>query len=96
MIEPEREGTEKSDERGREPRREKPFAAINPFPTLHASDACRVLYASLTPPVTSGDGGPAPSWVGYGYVGRKYSRLHRPLDVALDCQPDFGLGKHAP
>ena len=39
--------------------------------------------------------GPAPPWVGYGYVGRKYSLLGRPLDVVPDCHPAFGLGKHA-
>ena len=38
--------------------------------------------------------GPAPPWVGYGHVGRKYSLLGRPLDVVPDCHPDFGLGKH--
>ena len=37
---------------------------------------------------------PAPPWLGYGYVGRKYSLLDRPLDVVPDCYTDFGLGKH--
>ena len=37
---------------------------------------------------------PAPPWVGYGHVGRKYSLLDRPLDVVPDCHPDFGLRKH--
>ena len=30
-------------------------------------------------------------WVGYGYVGRKYSLLDRPLDVVPDCHTYFGL-----
>ena len=33
----------------------------------------------------------APPWLGYGYVGRKYSLLDRPLDVVPDCHPDFGF-----
>ena len=64
---------------------------LNPFPALVVLKTTRVLYASLTPPVTSGDGSRATVGRVRIYVGRKYSLLDRPLDVVPDCHPDFGL-----
>ena len=67
---------------------------LNPFPTVMppVALACerdreRCNKSILGPPEMA----PAPPWLRYGYVGRKYSLLDRPLDVVPDCYTDFGL-----
>ena len=48
----------------------------------------------LTPLWTAGDGSRA-TVAQVRMHTKEYSLLDRPLDVVLDCNPDFGLGKHA-
>ena len=68
-----------------------PVVGFNPFPVLVLTVEIRVLCASLTPPVTYGDGSRATAAQVRIRIGRKYSLLDRPLDAVPDCYTDFGL-----
>ena len=60
---------------------------FDPFSVLLVSDTNSFMYASLTPPRTSGDGSSCATIGRVLYIGRNYSLLDRPLDGYTD----FGL-----